>query len=139
MKSLALLSFLVLTSYVTPEAQAFHDRPAFKRSYNVNASTYCNEARFHSYMNLALSMRDYVTPYAYADLYLPLKIKASKALVTLKNYGPLSATTHSALYEIVSFVSANQNEFDALWEVEVFFTVAQDLMEMTQSLERDLK
>lgn len=139
MKFLALLSFFALTSYVTPEAQAFHDKPNFSRSYNVNASAYCNEARFLSYINLALSMRDYVTPDTYAEVYLPLKIKASKALVTLKNYGPLSATTHSALSEIVMFVSNNQNGFDGLWEVEAFFSVAQDLMEMTQKLERDLK
>jgi len=139
MKFLFPLSLLTLATVFSPVTQAHSERPALRRSYQVGASLYCQEARFQNYMALATSMRDFVTPHEYERLYLPLKIRSSKALVTLKNYGPLSSTTHKALYEIVSFVSSHEKEFDSLWEVEAFFPVAQDLVEMTQALSRDLQ
>lgn len=143
MKFFILLTFFTLSAQLVPEAQAQAQvqstRPNYTRNHRTSVQVYCEEARFRNYMDLALGMRDFVTPNTYARVYLPLKILASKALLTLRNYGPLSATTHQALYEIVSFVSNNEREFDELWEVEAFFPVAQDLMEMTQSLERDLK
>lgn len=104
-----------------------------------SVADYCTESRFQSYIDLAKSMRDYVTPEEYGSLYVPLKIKAAKALITLKNYGPLSTRSHNSLLEIVRFVNRNEAKFNALWEVEAFFDVAQDLMDMTQSLTRDLE
>ena len=84
-------------------------------------------------------MRDYVSPENYSRLYIPLKVKASKAQVTLKNYGPLSSTTHTAVLELVKYVNDNQREFDALWEIEAFFEIARDLMDMTMALSRELE
>lgn len=114
-------------------------------TYQINkpsptvVTSYCSEMRFQSYINLSVAMRDYVTPYEYSELYLPLKIKAAKAQMTLKNYGPLSNHTHKALMDIVIFVNENETKFSALWEVEAFFKVAMDLMDMTQTLARDLQ
>lgn len=136
MKSL-LLPLLIMTSVASfneAQAQSFQSKPGRAPVYS-----YCTEERFQGYINLASAMRDFVTPHEYADLYIPLKVKASQAKITLKNYGPLSATTHAAVLDIVKFVNKNQGSFDSLWEVEAFFFVAQDLMDMTQSLSRDLQ
>lgn len=138
MKFLLPFSFLALSFVMVAPAEASHSRPTYVRSHQ-DARVYCTEDRFQSYIALASSMRDFVTPYEYAELYIPLRVKASKALVTLRNYGPLSHTTHTALHEIVRFVNANERNFDVLWEIEAFFPVAQDLMDMTQSLSRDLQ
>lgn len=139
MKPLLPLAFLTLTMMLSSQVQAHNVGPTYTRTYYSPAASYCTEARFQSYIALASSMRNYVTPEEYAGLYIPLKVKASKAMVTLRNYGALSSTTHNALYEIVRFVANNQARFDNLWEIEVFFPVAQDLMDMTQSLSRDLQ
>lgn len=101
--------------------------------------SYCDENRFENYVRLATAMRDYVTPATYSDLYIPLKMKASKAKITMKNYGALSGKTHASVLDIVNFVEAHEGEFGALWEVEAFFAIAQDLMDMTQALSRDLE
>lgn len=131
---LALIMFGLMSSNGSVYAQA--QRPHFARAA---VSSYCTEARFQSYIELAASMRDYVTPEEYARLYIPLKVKASKAKITLNNYGALSNKTHKAVMDIVNFVDTNEGSFGSLWEVEAFFNVAQDLMDMTQSLSRDLE
>ncbi len=100
---------------------------------------YCEESRFESYILLSNAMRDFTTPEEFARLYLPLRKKAAIAKLTLKNYGALSSTTHRAVLDIVKFVDANQDSFSSLWEVEAFFVIAQDLMDMTQALSRDLQ
>ncbi len=139
MKFLLPLSFLVLTFAPNFPAQAQTRYSYSQRAPSNPASVFCTEQRFDSYIALAKGMRDFVTPHEYARLYLPLKTKASQAKITLRNYGPLSRTTHKSLLEIVSFVDRNQSSFDTLWEVEAFFDVATDLMDMTQNLNRDLQ
>lgn len=100
---------------------------------------YCEESRFENYILLSNAMRDFVTPDEFEKLYLPLRKKAAIAKITLKNYGALSSTTHKAVLDIVNFVGTNQDSFSSLWEVEAFFVIAQDLMDMTQALSRDLQ
>lgn len=113
--------------------------PAMSRPAKSPVYSYCTEDRFENYILLASAMRDYVTPAEYSDLYIPLKKKAAIAKITLKNYGALSGKTHAAVLDIVRFVNDNQESFDALWEVEAFFRIAQDLMDMTTALARDLE
>ncbi len=135
--ALPLASLLVFSTAIysqTADAQSRTSRPSRGPVYE-----YCTSERFQNYVRLASAMRDYVTPMEYSSVYLPLKVKATKAEITLKNYGPLSAKTHKAVYEIVAFVDGNQTKFDTLWEVEAFYDVARDLMEMTQALSRDLE
>jgi hypothetical protein len=137
MKTLIIpLAFLIFGSVTTTSsfAQSNISRPGKAPIYS-----YCEESRFDNYVALASAMRDYVTPDVYANLYIPLKKKASKAKITLKNYGALSGKTHAAVLDIVQFVDAHDGEFNALWEVEAFFKIAQDLMDMTQALSRDLE
>jgi hypothetical protein len=138
MKTLIIpLAFLIFGSMTTTSssyAQSNVSRPGRAPIYS-----YCEESRFENYITLATAMRDFVTPEVYSDLYIPLKKKASKAKITLKNYGALSGKTHAAVLDIVKFVEAHDGEFNALWEVEAFFKIAQDLMDMTQALARDLE
>lgn len=135
--ALPLASLLVLSTAVYSQTAAAQSRTARPASGPVYE--YCRTERFQNYVRLASAMRDYVTPMEYSSVYLPLKVKATKAEITLKNYGPMSSKTHKAVYEIVAFVDANQTKFDSLWEVEAFYDVARDLMEMTQALSRDLE
>ncbi|GEM_PF-3139845 len=138
--SLCLLSIGLVATNPSYAHSTTAKRPSFARDYvKASVSDICTEQRFQNYMNLAVAMRDYVSPYEYAELYLPLKKKAAIALTNLRVNGPLSNRTHQSLYSIVKFVSANQTGFETLWEVEAFFDIAQDLLEMTTSLERDLQ
>ncbi len=136
--ALTLVSLLALGSALYSPLAAAQSRTA-RPSTRGPVYEYCTSERFQNYVRLATAMRDYVTPMEYSTVYLPLKVKATKAEITLKNYGPLSAKTHKAVYEIVAFVDGNQTKFDGLWEVEAFYDVARDLMEMTQALSRDLE
>ncbi len=139
MKHLVLLAFLVgSANFQVAEAQSYSRSSSYSMT-RLPVSQYCTSDRFENYIALAYAMRDFVTPYDYAKLYIPLRKKASTAQMTLKNYGPLSSKTRSALFEIVRFVDQNQKEFDALWEVEAFYSVARDLMDLTQTLSRDLE
>lgn len=133
---LPLATLLAFSSvlYSNSASAQVRSRPAQTPVYE-----YCSADRFQNYVRLAAEMRDHVSPREYAQIYLPLKVKATKAQITLKNYGALSSRTHKAVYEIVSFVDKNQNSFDALWEIEAFYDVASDLMEMTQALSKDLE
>lgn len=133
------LAFALLSASVVPEAFAQSYSTTATRQAPRPSAAYCTSDRFQNYVLMASAMRDFVTPEVYSRLYIPLKVKAAKAQITLRNYGPLSATTHNAVMEIVRFVDRNQNEFDALWEVEAFFDIARDLMDMTQALARDLQ
>jgi hypothetical protein len=133
------MAITLLSATVVPEVFAQTYSTAATRPAPRPSAAYCTSDRFQNYVLMASAMRDFVTPELYARLYIPLKVKAAKAQITLKNYGPLSATTHETVMEIVRFVDQNQNEFDALWEVEAFFYIARDLMDMTQALARDLQ
>jgi hypothetical protein len=139
MKLALSLGLFMLNATLVPHVLAQSYSSSMIRPAPRPTAIYCTHDRFQNYILMASAMRDFVTPEVYARLYIPLKIKASKAQITLKNYGALSATTHEAVMEIVRFVDQNQREFDGLWEVEAFFTIARDLMEMTQALARDLQ
>lgn len=132
--SLSLLTF----SAATMNSSYAQVRSSYNKS-NGPVYEYCEESRFENYILLSNAMRDFVTPEEFEKLYLPLRKKAAIAKITLKNYGALSSTTHARVLDIVNFVNANQGSFSSLWEVEVFFDIAQDLMDMTQALSRDLQ
>lgn len=135
----ALLTILLtIVAGFVPRAYSQVKNPTV-RQVPSRVSDYCTTERFQNYILVAKAMRDYVSPENYSRLYIPLKVKASKAQVTLKNYGPLSSTTHTAVLELVKYVNDNQREFDALWEIEAFFEIARDLMDMTMALSRELE
>lgn len=104
-----------------------------------SVTDYADESRFQDYINLANSMRDFVTPSEYAEVYLPIKIKAAKAKASIKVNGPLSQTTHKAILTLVAFVINNESRLTKLWEIEKLFNTAVDLNEMTMALSRDLE
>jgi hypothetical protein len=136
MKKLILLSTLfALTSQYTMAQSQNNCTPSVSKS---SVSSFASDARFKSYMDLAHSMRDYVTPLEYQELYIPLRMKAAKAQITLSNFGALSKTTHDAMYELVRFIIQNETQFETLWQIDAFFNTAMDLFNMVESLKRDL-
>lgn len=123
-------------SFSSAQASTTNDN-SIDQEYSIsNASL---ETRLNNYVQLAVGMRDYVTPKEYAALYIPIKKFSSIAKINLRTYGALSQRTHISIMNLVNFVNNHQNDFDSLWEVEAFFDDAQDLMAFTMSLTKDLE